>query len=1417
MANNPFPGLRHFEQKETHLFFGRDGQSKELLKRLQDSRFLALVGVSGSGKSSLVRAGLLPALYGGLMSAVESDWRIAVFRPGNNPIGNMARALIKQAGFGAGGDRTDIEVAVAETTLRRGNLGLLELIRNAKKKVRNDGRPFLANNENVLIVVDQFEEIFRIIEQYDELVRVKNLSEDNPDLAGVGNGLDYHPREDASAFVKLLLESTRKNKEGQHDENIYIIVTMRSDYLGETAQFWGMPERINEGQYLIPRMNRDERRKAIVGPVAVAGGSISEPLVNQLLNDAGENPGHLPILQHALMRMWELAGPAAQNNGGLQLSHYDQIGKLSGALSQHANEAFAELSPEHQKLAAKVFKCLTEKGLANREIRRPMAIADICEVVGAKEAAVTSVIECFRKEGRWFLMPPPTAELQPDTLIDISHESLISGWDKLSLWVNEEAESARTYKRLADTAILKERDAEDFYRGPALQLALKWRQDNAPNAAWARRYHPEFDKAIAFLEDSKKDTERRQQDEKARVAKELRRRRTYNIILAVLVVMILAVGIFAVSLQQRMLASQKQLVVKAAIERDRAEANERSANESKLLAEKATHYAQLTAARLQQSLTETEAAVTAAKKAEAIAIAERKTAVRLQQENQEQTTISGYFQAAFGHVASQQYDDAVTSLKKALTHYKQKESKTLSDDQRKVNKQNIISTHINIADVYRSANDDDTDELAIEEYDAAIKLIDSNDSATMATTLKKAGSVWKNSESSTQARKAADYYENAAGYHHKLGQSMETANAFVEAGSIRARFFRNPGDFDEAFQDFQIAIQVLDGDEKLTAPVNEAIGEVYFKLVSEDADEDDDDERKPSAADDPPTRESATRKSEALARAEDRVREIGADFYRRAAIDYAGLKEQEKAAQMQRMVGTILSGSNATELLANAQAAFDVAATAYAGMGKLEEQKELLLKAGDLFAESKTSYGKSLADQFYDKVIALSGTDKQKKVNVLVEIAQSYARATDPSRRRKSVAYYEQIAALYREAGRKREQVGALLAAGTVLRDLNDEESTAETGRLWNEAIAVYQDNPKELAKTLRDIGNSYAASEQREKKEQAIAYYDQAATVARPVDKREEVNGLLDAGRTSMTLDGTQAQTDAAAFFERAIAVYENDVAQQTATITRIAFLYASAERPQKDRAFQQYRRAIDIAQQNKNRAAEVNAIFAMVRGIERLDPPDCEEQIETLYEKAVAVYNDDPAHQVDTLIRIGRSVFSLARDNASITKAERYFTKALTVAKAQPDKKLVASAHLDIGLGYQTPVSQRPKALQHYREALTIYETIGDKYGQATTLYRLIAVDRSGADSLADRSLPLFAEVLPTLQTAGREKELADAYYAIGSMSYRQKKDYKTALDNFTKALAIYKTLPDQTVRVSATNTQIRNVQRMLQGDSK
>lgn len=536
---NPFPGLRPFESNETHLFFGRDGQSEELLRRLKRTRFLAVVGTSGSGKSSLVRAGLLPALQGGLMASAGSDWRIAILRPGSDPIGNLARALASPSVLGSRAEKdADIQAVMAETTLRRSSLGLVELVSRARTKLDERGQPIFPEYENLLVVVDQFEELFRF----------KQLIEEET------------TKEDAAAFVRLLLEAV-----GQKTEKIYVVLTMRSDFLGDCSQFWELPEMINNGQYLIPRMTRDERREAISGPVAVGQGAISEPLVNQLLNDVGDNPDQLPILQHALMRTWDYWLSHRRNGNPIDIPDYNAIGGMSEALSRHADEAYAELNDRQQAIAEKLFKGLTEKGTDNREIRRPMEVGEICELTGADEAAVIAVVEVFRREGRSFLMPPPTdaltgalVPLNRESLIDISHESLIRNWNRLKTWVDEEARSARIYRRLADTAVLHKEGGAGLWRDPDLGVALTWREQSNPNQVWAKRYHPEFPLAMSFLDESVTARDAQIAGEEARRLREINRTRRTALIFGILFIFSLVMGVYAYLKKSEVQAALKE-------------------------------------------------------------------------------------------------------------------------------------------------------------------------------------------------------------------------------------------------------------------------------------------------------------------------------------------------------------------------------------------------------------------------------------------------------------------------------------------------------------------------------------------------------------------------------------------------------------------------------------------------------------------------------------------------------------------------------------------------------------------------------------------------------------------------------------------------------------------------------------------
>jgi tetratricopeptide (TPR) repeat protein len=477
--SNPFPGLRPFETDEGRIFFGRDEQSRELVARLRRRRLLAVVGTSGSGKSSLVRAGLVPRLHDGSAASPERQWRVATMRPGENPMHALALALNGSDVLG-NPERSEEEAArdatLLEVRLKRSGLGLIEVVRLAR----------LHPDQKVLILIDQFEELFR--------------------FAGVADN-----RSDAAAFVKLILEATP-----QTELPIYVALTMRSDFIGDCSHFRDLPEAVAAGLYLIPRLTRQQRRAAIEEPVRLAGGDISRRLVNGVLNDIGEDPDQLPVMQHALMRTWDHwktrltesaheqgPQPLDPKDHPLDLEDYLAIGGAAQALSNHAEEAYGALDAGRQVIAKRMFQCLTEKGPDNREIRRPTKLTTIAEVAGATASEVIEIVEEFRKPKRSFLMPPPGVALDDNSVIDISHESLVRHWKRLSDWVEEEAESAKSYRHLAETAALHEQGQAGLWGDPDLANYLAWKQRVNPTKFWAERYQGGFSTAIRFLEHSR--------------------------------------------------------------------------------------------------------------------------------------------------------------------------------------------------------------------------------------------------------------------------------------------------------------------------------------------------------------------------------------------------------------------------------------------------------------------------------------------------------------------------------------------------------------------------------------------------------------------------------------------------------------------------------------------------------------------------------------------------------------------------------------------------------------------------------------------------------------------------------------------------------------------------------------------------
>ena len=279
------------------------------------------------------------------------------------------------------------------------------------------------------------------------------------------------------------------------------MLTMRLDFLGDCARFQGLPEALSEGQFLVPNLSRAERRAAIEEPAKKCGGAISPAVTQRLLNEIGDDPDQLPVLQHVLMRTWQKAGGCRE----VELAHYESTGGVADAISRHADEVFGGLpSDEHRRIAERMFRAISDLDRRGRAIRRPLPLGEIAAIADAHQDSVIGVVEAFRAPECCFLMPPAGEPLEEATLIDISHESLLRGWDRMTGdgWLVQEDRDGKVYRSLVDAAETFEKDPSAVLPRSLTRQREIWWKKKQPNAAWAERYGDRFELVDQLLRQS---------------------------------------------------------------------------------------------------------------------------------------------------------------------------------------------------------------------------------------------------------------------------------------------------------------------------------------------------------------------------------------------------------------------------------------------------------------------------------------------------------------------------------------------------------------------------------------------------------------------------------------------------------------------------------------------------------------------------------------------------------------------------------------------------------------------------------------------------------------------------------------------------------------------------------------------------
>ncbi|MDM0002981.1 WD40 repeat domain-containing protein [Variovorax sp. J22P240] len=466
----PFVGLRPFDAQDERWFFGREREIETLTRKLRQSSFTAVVGPSGSGKSSIVRAGAVPKLR-------AEGWVEIIAKPGFAPFDRLARALA--AARVATGD----PAAPLAEALRFRYASMMRASAYGLAKIAEDLRP---DATHILLIIDQFEELFRY---GDEAV----------------DGARAAMREEGRAFVELLLTEAANQK-----TRIHCCVTMRSDFFGNCSAYAGLAEVVSEAQFLVPFPTRDQLERAIRQPVQLAGAKIEEAVVQRLLVDVEEETDQLPLLQHTLRRLWERS---SGNPREIREDDYIKVGRIAGSIENKAESLLAHLCAKNAADGLSVqlaMKVLTDLDARDRATRRPQRRSELLAVItGAPGAdallansSLNRVLDAFGAEDVSFLQ----LGAGDDPEVDLGHEALIRGWTKLagpkrdftSGWLFEDREDGERWRGYV-------RDAREGVRlSVAEQHRLKrWRKTHSLSDAWSRRYGGGWDEVALLLRSSR--------------------------------------------------------------------------------------------------------------------------------------------------------------------------------------------------------------------------------------------------------------------------------------------------------------------------------------------------------------------------------------------------------------------------------------------------------------------------------------------------------------------------------------------------------------------------------------------------------------------------------------------------------------------------------------------------------------------------------------------------------------------------------------------------------------------------------------------------------------------------------------------------------------------------------------------------
>ena len=440
----PYQGLYHFGPEEAEYFFGREVFVEQLYQYTETRNFIPVIGASGSGKSSVILAGLVPQLF------KAGHWKFTYFRPGKDPFQALAQALIQLYALNLNATELIIQARKLAGCFQNNTVPLSDVLKTIHRNYPQD---------RILLIADQFEELYTFCS--DELTRRQ--------------------------FLDTLLETFYAFAEAS-SLSIVLVVTMRADFLGNFLSYRPIADVLQQGNILLGPMNLEELRDVIEKPAQKLGVTFQSGLVERILDDLSKEPGKLPLLELTLTELWK-------KQKGKQLIHnaYEEIGEVSGALTRYADEKFSQLTLEEKQQARRIFMQLVRPGNGTGDTRRVATKAEFNESNWSLVKKLADLRLVVTSYSVFIHETADNSQLKPENIeeqetVELIHEVLVRDWGQLRNWMETDREFRVWQERLRQLMRQWEEMNQDnglLLRGAALVQAeerLKERHEELSNS-----------------------------------------------------------------------------------------------------------------------------------------------------------------------------------------------------------------------------------------------------------------------------------------------------------------------------------------------------------------------------------------------------------------------------------------------------------------------------------------------------------------------------------------------------------------------------------------------------------------------------------------------------------------------------------------------------------------------------------------------------------------------------------------------------------------------------------------------------------------------------------------------------------------------------------------------------------------------